>query len=148
MSLSHVIISHTLLAFIDTPEVLPGQVPGSSSSSSSVRGSSTATPIPTGKHSPNVGPIAGGAVGGIAAIFLIVAGLFFYRRRRRLLASAVPLSPGGGSSNAFSLMDQVPRPMSDQGTLASSLPDTTSPMKIYVRIFVPPGCTCMCSMLF
>ncbi|KAH9995304.1 hypothetical protein BJV77DRAFT_239913 [Russula vinacea] len=115
----------------DTPEVLPGQVPGSSSSSSSVRGSSTATPIPTGKHSPNVGPIAGGAAGGIAAIFLIVAGLFFYRRRRRLLASAVPLSPGGGSSNAFSLMDQVPRPMSDQGTLASSLPDTTSPMKIY-----------------
>jgi hypothetical protein len=149
LSHSHVIISRTLLAFIDTPEVLPGQVPGSPSSSSSVRGSSTATPIPTGGHSSNAGAIAGGVVGGIAAISLIVAGLFFYRRRRRLLASsAVPVSPGGGSSNAFSPMDQVPLPISDHGTLASSIPDTTSPMRTYVRVFVPPSSTCMCSMMF
>ena len=124
-------------------------MPGSPSSSSSVRGSSTATPIPTGGHSSNAGAIAGGVVGGIAAISLIVAGLFFYRRRRRLLASsAVPVSPGGGSSNAFSPMDQVPLPISDHGTLASSIPDTTSPMRTYVRVFVPPSSTCMCSMMF
>ncbi|KAF8463021.1 hypothetical protein DFH94DRAFT_686827 [Russula ochroleuca] len=119
----------------DTPEVLPGQVPGSPASSSSLRGSSTPTTAPagiptaTGGHSSNGGAIAGGIVGGLAAISLVVAGLLFYRRRRRLLASsAMPESAG---ANVFPHMDQVPRPMSDHETLASSFPETTSLMKPY-----------------
>jgi hypothetical protein len=150
--LSHVIVSHTRLTLIDTPEVLPGQTPGiPTSSTSSVRGSSTpttATHVPTGVHSSDAGAIAGGVVGGVAAISLLVAGLFFYRRRRSLLASSVSVSPGDGSSNAFSPMDQVPQPVSDHGALASSFPDATSLMKPYVRVFVPSSSTCMCSVLF
>ncbi|KAH9984241.1 hypothetical protein BJV77DRAFT_202520 [Russula vinacea] len=123
----------------DKPEVLPGQVPGApSSSSSSVRGSSTSTtathaPVPTGGHSSHGGAIAGGVVGGVAVISLLVAGLVFYQRRRRSLesSSAVPLYPGDGSFNAPSPMDQLPRPMSDQGTLASSFPESASLMKPY-----------------
>jgi hypothetical protein len=156
LSFYHVIVSHTRLTFIDKPEVLPGQVPGApSSSSSSVRGSSTSTtathaPVPTGGHSSHGGAIAGGVVGGVAVISLLVAGLVFYQRRRRSLesSSAVPLSPGDGSFNAPSPMDQLPRPMLDPGTLASSFPETTSLMKPYVRVFVAPSSTCMCSMLF
>jgi hypothetical protein len=142
MSLSPVIVSHARLTFIDTPEVLPGQVPGSPASSSSLRGSSTPTTAPagiptaTGGHSSNGGAIAGGIVGGLAAISLVVAGLLFYRRRRRLLASsAMPESAG---ANVFPHMDQVPRPMSDHETLASSFPETTSLMKPYVCVFVYP----------
>jgi hypothetical protein len=157
LSLSHIFVSHMRLTFIDNPEVLPGQVPGapstSSSSSRSARSSSTntATPVPvtTGGHSSNGGAIAGGVAGGIAAISLLVAGLFYYQRRRRSLASnAVPLSPDDSSFNVYSLMDQVPRPMSDQGTFASSFPETTSLMKPYVCVFVLYSFTCMCLVLF
>ncbi|KAH9984273.1 hypothetical protein BJV77DRAFT_1153326 [Russula vinacea] len=84
-------------------------------------------------HSSHGGAIAGGVVGGVAVISLLVAGLVFYQRRRRSLesSSAVPLSPGDGSFNAPSPMYQLPRPMSDQGTLASSFPESASLMKPY-----------------
>ena len=107
MSLSPVIASHTCLTFIDTPEVLPGQVPGAASSSSSssrpVRGSSTpttATPVPvhTGGH-VSIRVIVGCIVGSIVAIpFLVVAYKYWRRRHPRASSAAQPVPESASDS--------------------------------------------------
>ena len=107
MSLSLVIASHTCLTFIDTPEVLPGQVPGAASSSSSssrpVRGSSTpttATPVPvhTGGH-VSIRVIVGCIVGSIVAIpFLVVAYKYWRRRHPRASSAAQPVPESASDS--------------------------------------------------
>jgi hypothetical protein len=86
-----------VLPLIDYPEVGPGMILGTSGTSVSASGytnlstfgapvSNTTMPTPIGRDSSNVGAIAGGVIGGIAVISILVAALFFYRRRRRSLA--------------------------------------------------------------
>jgi hypothetical protein len=44
-------------------------------------------------------------------------------------------------------MDQVQLPMSDQGVLAETLPETMARPKPYVYVSVPPNCDYLCSRL-
>jgi hypothetical protein len=122
--------------FIDSPELGPGTSLGTSSSSVSAPASTTtssntgtSTPVGSGGHSSNAGAIAGGIIGSIAVISILVAGLFFYLRRRRSLAPTVVFE-GDGARH----VDQVQFPMSDQGVLAETLPETMAPPKPYVYV--------------
>ena len=122
-----VTVSHSCLTYIDSHEIGPGKTPGPSDL----------------KNSSNAGAIAGGIVGSIAAISIFVAALFLYRRRRRSLAT----SEGDGVFIVH--MDQIQVPKSGQETVASYLPETTTPlMKPYVRVFVPSNSACTYSYVF
>ena len=93
MSPSLVAFSHARLTFIGIPEVGPGtKIPVPSSPTPA----HNPPPAPTEGNASNAGPIAGGIVGGIVAISLLIAALFFYRRRRRSRASSAA-RPAGNS---------------------------------------------------
>jgi hypothetical protein len=137
-----VTVSCMCFTFIDSPEHGPGTVLGASSPSVSASASntlantassSTSTSIPVKGHSSNGGAIAGGIIGGIAAISIVVTALLFYLRQRHS-SSPVVVFEGDGARH----MDQAQFPMSDQGVLAETLPETTAPRKPYVYVFVPP----------
>jgi hypothetical protein len=120
-------VSHPRLTSIDSPERGPGTVLSPSGS----------------KRSSNVGAIAGGVVGGIAVVSVLVAAIFFFLRRRRSRASSA------ASADDVALnphMGQVQRPVSDDGTVTASFPETTALMKPYVRVFGPPSPDCVCSL--
>ncbi len=140
----------SVLPLIDYPEVGPGRILGTSGTSVSASGSTslstfggpfsnTATPTPIGRHGSNEGviaAIAGGVIGGIAIISILVAVLFFYRRRRRSLAQS-PVFDGDIALGSH--VDQVSRSISTQGTVSSCFPETPiSQMRPYVRILDPP----------
>ena len=125
------------LTFIDSPELGPGTVLGASSSSVSVSASTTrhgssntGTSTHVGRHSSNAGAIAGGVIGGIVAISSLVAALLFYLRRRRSLTPVVVFE-----GDVARQMDQVQLPMSDQGMVVETRPETTAPLNIYVYVF-------------
>ncbi|KAI0275611.1 hypothetical protein BGY98DRAFT_48501 [Russula aff. rugulosa BPL654] len=109
----------------------PGGTPISSSTgptgTSTSSTSSSSTPVPASGHSSNTGAIAGGVVGGLAAIIVAIASMFFCRRGRHSQTPA-PTSIDERPSGFNSLMDQVPRSMSGPGTIASSMPDTDPSM--------------------
>jgi len=135
--------------FIGSPELGPGTVLGASGSYGSVsasetRSSSTGTSIPVGRHSSNAGAIAGGVIGGIAAISILVAALLFYLRRRRRPLEPIVVFEGDGSQ----YMNQVQPPMSDQGALVETLPATMAPLKPYVYVFVSLPVAIMCAHVF
>jgi hypothetical protein len=73
--------------------------------------------------------------------------LLFYLRRRYQLAPSAPSAPSAsvGQPGGFDpLMDQAPRPMSDQGTVAPSLPETrTSMLRHYICVSWPWLRLCM-----
>jgi hypothetical protein len=75
-------LSHTCFRFDDTPTSSSSQTTPSSTPTSS-ESPSTNTPSPNGQHksSTPVGAIAGGVVGGLAALALALLALFCYRRR-------------------------------------------------------------------
>ena len=137
----------SVLPLIDYPEVGPGRILGTSVSASGYTNLSTfggpflntATPTPIGRHSSNGGAIAtiaGGVIGGIAVISILVAVLFFYRRRRRSLAQS-PVFDGDIALDSH--VDQVSRSISTQGTVSSCFPETPiSQMRPYISIFDPP----------
>jgi len=142
-----VTVSRPCLTFIDSPELGPGTVLAASGSSVSVTAtaalsSNTSTSIPVGGHSSNAGAVAGGIIGGIAAISILVAALLFYLRRRRSLTPTVVFE-GDGARH----MDQVQLPISDQGILAETLPETMPPLTPYVNVFVPLNCDYVSSCL-
>jgi len=117
----------------------PGGTPISSSTgptgTSTSSTSSSSTPVPASGHSSNTGAIAGGVVGGLAAIIVAIASMFFCRRGRHSQTTA-PTSIDERPSGFNSLMDQVPRSMSGPGTIASSMPDTDpSMLRFYVCIW-------------
>ncbi|KAN0118963.1 hypothetical protein V8E52_004735 [Russula decolorans] len=62
----------------------------------------------------------------VAAISIVIAALLFYLLRQHLPAPSAPSASDGQLSGFNPIMDQVPRPMSGQGTVASSLPETTT----------------------
>ena len=78
LSLSPITVSRRRLTFIDAAELGPGFNLSFSVSSGPI--ASTATPEPIGGRHSKAGLIAGGIVGGIAVISLLVAASFFYRR--------------------------------------------------------------------
>lgn len=128
------------LTFIDSPELGPGTLLGASSSSvsaptSTTTSSNTGTSTPVGPrpspggHSSNAGAIAGGIIGSIAVISILVAGFLFYLRRRRSLAPTVVFE-GDGAPH----VDQVQFPMSDQGVAAETFPETMAPPKPYIYV--------------
>src|SRR5260221_7218275 len=140
------------LYFVDTPEIPPGVLIGSSSTSSST---STRTAVPASATSPsptdsptskgkssNTGPIVGGVVGGIALIAAAVLGIFYLRRRRTRPAYAAPSegapSPFDGEPLAQPQKGYV-MGQSDDGTHTSSLLPVSpmNPMRVYVRAFIP-----------
>ena len=154
------------LTSLGNPELGPGTIPGPSasesistntypstpassslshsSSSSYSRGpfSNSATPSPIVRHSSNVGAIAGGVAGSIAAISFVIAVLLFYLRRQLPPAPSAWSASNRQPSGFNSLMDQVPRSVSEsgQGTFVSSLPETTSSMLgHYVCDFMAPA---------
>ena len=107
------------VTFIDSPEIGPGTILSPS--------------LLVGERGSSVGAIAGGIVGGIAAVSIVAAALFFYRRRSMVAPTA---SAGDGVFDPH--MDQVQWPISSQET-STTLPGTsTSPMKTYVHVFAPP----------
>lgn len=85
-----------------------------------------------------MGAIAGGVVGGVAAISIAVVAVFFFLRRQRSKAPPSTYAVGGVPQPQ---MDEYRQPLSDDGTGAyvpSSAPGTpVTSMKLYVRIFVP-----------
>ncbi|KAI0246197.1 hypothetical protein BJV78DRAFT_1286662 [Lactifluus subvellereus] len=115
----------------DSPEIAPGTVisPSNASSTSPTPTPTLPTPSPTPTHSSssNAGAIAGGVVGGVAAIGVAGLAIFWLRRKR-------PQAP----SAAF-MVDGAPQPLrlrppgSDDGTYGpSSMPGTpATPMKFY-----------------
>ncbi|KAF8491360.1 hypothetical protein F5888DRAFT_1060208 [Russula emetica] len=132
----------------DDPELAPGAILGPSGvsvapTSSSIASSPTTTsstsstispttPILVG-HSSNSGAIAGGVVGGIAAISITVATVSLYLRRRPRAPSAA--FDGAGASHWQPHMDDTSGPLSDGGTAApSSLSGSPVTMRFYVRI--------------
>jgi hypothetical protein len=140
-----VAVSHLYLTSLDGTEIGPGTLlgPGGTpiSSSTGPTGTSTSstssssTPVPASGHSSNTGAIAGGVVGGLAAIIVAIASVFFCRRGRHTQTPA-PTSIDERPSGFNSLMDQVPRSMSGPGTVASSMPDTDpSMLRFYVCIW-------------
>ena len=153
-------ISHPRPVVLDSPEVLPGKLLGTSSVTSHAAGattggsvgshttslsahsgdSSTGLPAPTSKggSSSNTGAIVGGVVGGVAAISIAVAAIFFFLRQQRPQASSMAATPGVIASQPA--MDEV-RPLTDDSTYAGSTmpgtPVTAVPMRLYVRVFTP-----------
>jgi hypothetical protein len=170
-----VTVSHSHLTSLDTPELGPGTILGPSSSSRSAStgptnaypstpasssssystssdsrssSSNSASPIPIGGHSSNTGAIVGGVAGGIAAISIVIAALLFYLRQRHPPAPSAPSASDGHPGGFNPFMDQVPRPMSGQGTVTSSLPETTtSLLRPYVCVFVASA-PLMCTHVF
>ena len=147
-------VSHPRPVFIDTPEILPGKLIGTSgattaatatatggaagshTTSSRVAGSSTDVPTPTPKSgSSNVGAIVGGVVGGVAAISIAVAAIFFFMRRERTQAP-IAATPAVGVSQPPP-MEEIQQPLADDSTYAgSTMPGTpVIPMKLYVCLF-------------
>ena len=64
--------------------------------------------------------IAGGADGGIAEMYIIIAMLLFYFRRRHTPAPFAPCANNGPQPDGFNLVvDQVLWPMSGEGAIAS-----------------------------
>jgi hypothetical protein len=90
-----------------------------------------------------VGAIAGGVVGGVAAVSIAAVALFFFLRRQHPKAPSSTYGVGGMPQPQ---MDEYRQPMSDDGTgtyVAPSAPGTpVTPMKLYVRIFVPSSDLC------
>ena len=158
-------LSHLHLTPLDTPEVGPDTIlgpsgpsgsasmgptnaypstPASSSSpystSSVSRGSSSnsATPIPLGRYSSNTGAITGGVAGSIATLSIVFAALLFYLRWRHSPAPSAPSSNNGQPGGFNPFMDQVPRPISGQGTIVSSVPETTTSLLRPTYVFSRP----------
>ena len=146
-----VTVLHVHLTSLDSPEIGAGTIlgpsgPSTSSSTGTTSSSSSTSPAAhIHSNSSNTGAIAGGVVGGIGAISILIAALFFGRRFYRQRGwgrqptpptpSAIDERPSGFNS----LMDQVPRSMSGPGTIASSLPDMASIQRPYVCVFVAPA---------
>ena len=93
-----------------------------SGTSSAPSGSGTSAPIGGGAttHKSNVGAIAGGVVGGIVLLALIVFGVIFMRRKARQSAPATEYNPAYGEK-----MD-----MGYTGTVSSNFTGNTG--KAYV----------------
>ena len=149
---------------LDTPEVGPGTTLGSSGPSGSAstgptnaypftplqvlhrtpssvsRGSSSnsATPIPLGRYSSNTEAITGGVAGSIATLFIVFAALLFYLRWRHSPAPSAPSSNNGQPGGFNPFMDQVPRQISGQGTIVSSVPETTTSLLRPTYVFSRP----------
>ncbi|KAI0246491.1 hypothetical protein BJV78DRAFT_1364809 [Lactifluus subvellereus] len=109
----------------DSPEVTPGMVisPSNDSSISPTPTPPTApSPTPTHSSSSNAGAIAGGAVGGVAAIAVAGLAIFFWLPRKRLQGPSTARVIDGAPQP---LMGEV-RPLgSDDGTyVPSSMPGT------------------------
>jgi hypothetical protein len=137
------LMSHARL-FIGTPELGPGTILGPIGPSSSITtasaGSSPNTTGPvkyvTEGHSSNTGAIAGGTVGGVVAISVIIVALFFYRQRRRSQARSA--FSGDGQAGAYNPNLIQYQPVSSQETLTSTLPETHNPLlRPYVRCCAP-----------
>ena len=139
----------------NSPSSSQAPVPSTSTAASisHTAGSSSNTTSPilgpggysVGGHGSNTGAIAGGTVGGIAAISIVAVALVFYWQRRRSLAQSAP-STGDGQAGAYD--PQVsPRPLSGHETVTSSLPSpSTSQMRHYVRSRAPirtSNCACV-----
>ena len=141
-SLPPLTLSHLHLTFLDSPEIAPGTLLGPSgpssasstspTSTSSSTSSNSATPVPIRSHSSNTGAIAGGVVGGLAAISIAIAALLYYLRGRQTPTPPAPTAIDERPSGFNSLMDQVPRSMSGHGTISS---DPSMP-RFYVCVFV------------
>ncbi|KAI9436123.1 hypothetical protein F5148DRAFT_25456 [Russula earlei] len=130
----------------DSPEIGPGALIGNPSGSTSTArtgtitagspsntntgsNSSLPTPSPTGSSS-NTGAIAGGVVGGIAAISIAALAMFFYFRRR---GTHEPSSTTAVGNSSQPYMGQIQPSLADEETVVpSSLPGTpVTPMKLY-----------------
>jgi len=95
----------------------------------------------------NKGAIAGVAIGIIAAVVIAALAIFYLRRRGRRAPSARfiidPVSNGAGAPRVFNTQPEpnkeVMKGPSDGGALdLSTMPVLpTTPMKVYVRIFMP-----------
>jgi hypothetical protein len=146
--------------FSDTPEIGPGALIGTSGSPTTGTGTGatrtspnptgstdtssthgftsppTPTPTPTATGGSNAGAIAGGVVGGIAAISIAAAALFFFLRRRQhqQAPQAATFVVDGPS---LPHMDESRRPLSDNiSFVPTSVPETPSTsMRLYVRAF-------------
>jgi hypothetical protein len=130
--------------YIDNPEYGPGAIFGASSvytSSASASSSSTSTPsaastptkTPKG-NSSNAGPIAGGIIGGIATISIIVALILYLRRTRRRSQAA---AAGVGAS----------QPILNDGAVGKSPPGSPRTMRFYVRVFKCPTPLRLCVLM-
>ena len=105
-------------------------------------------PILIGGHGSNTGATVGGGVGCIVGIFILAAALLFYLRRRYPQAPSAPSASDGQPGGFNPLTDQVPQSMSGQGTVTSSLPDTSnSVLRQSVCYFVAPA-PFMCAHVF
>jgi len=136
---------HTHLPLLDTPEVLPGALIGDSSGTGTAAGATAtrSSPAPTGsssptstsppsQHSSNVGAIAGGVVGGVAAISIAAAAIFFYLRRQHPKAPPASYITDVASQPP---MDEVRQPLSQEGAFPPTSSSPGSPMRLYVRVF-------------
>jgi len=127
----------------DSPEYGPGAIFGAegvyTSSASTPSASASSIPLPIHSHSgSHAGPIAGGAVGGIAVISIAVAAIFYIRRRRQRRSPGE--AAGAGASEALGSDDGTDRAASP--TWSSTAAPQQSPtetgqpmaaMKLYVR---------------
>ncbi|KAH9964232.1 hypothetical protein BC827DRAFT_1266025 [Russula dissimulans] len=111
-----------------TPTTANSPYPTSTSPSSDSSPSSSPT-----SHSSNVGAIAGGAAGGVAAVSIAGLAVFLYLRRRgpRTAYASVALN-SSQQQQQQPYMGEVGRPLTDDGAIAPS-PSTTpvTPMRLY-----------------
>jgi hypothetical protein len=122
----------------DNPEYGPGAIFGASgvftsSASASSTGSPPTTPPPNGSGS-NTGAIVGGVVGGIAVVSIAVVAIFYLRQR-----SWAPSARSAGLDAFQPHMDEIPRPLSDRGTVGPSSPSIRT--KFSVRVPRSSRCT-------
>ena len=82
-------------------------------------------------HSSNTGAIAGGTVGGMVAISIVIALVIYFQRRHRSRAQYAPFT-GYGQAGAYKPQDSS-RLVLGQETATSSLPASASLMRLYVR---------------